>query len=154
MERIVSKIGKQTTSIEHVLSIREHLDGSSNPSLHPSRSNRTLRDGSFGVRYPRHFVPGYDRAVPAGHLPVALTPPYAHDTVPILYQTVSYTYGMGTLRARVPGVRVGLRSLTRIAHKPGNQPNTFVSVLFRFNFFRSRSQSGSVARKSHERFGS
>src|SRR5262249_54013564 len=67
------------------------------------RSYRTLRDGSFGVPCPRHFVPGYDRAVPPGHLPVALTPPYAHGTAPILYQTVSYTCGTGTLRACVPG---------------------------------------------------
>ena len=31
-----------------------------------ARSYRTLRDGSFGVRCPRHFVPGYDHAVPPG----------------------------------------------------------------------------------------
>jgi hypothetical protein len=24
-------------------------------------SDRALRDGSFGWRFPRHFVPGYDR---------------------------------------------------------------------------------------------
>jgi hypothetical protein len=29
-------------------------------------SDRTLRDGSFGWRCPRHFVPGYDRTVPLG----------------------------------------------------------------------------------------
>src|SRR5580704_15146520 len=29
-------------------------------------SDRTLRDGSFGWRGPRHFVPGYDRTVPPG----------------------------------------------------------------------------------------
>jgi hypothetical protein len=57
----------------------EHLDRLY-PSVHPHRSYRTLRDGSFGVRCPRHFVPGYDRAVPPGHLPVALIPPYAHST--------------------------------------------------------------------------
>jgi hypothetical protein len=28
------------------------------------RSYRTLRDGSFEGRFPRHFVPGYDRTVP------------------------------------------------------------------------------------------
>ena len=71
--------------------IREHLDRSSNPSVHPHRSYRTLRDGSFGVRCPRHFVPGYDRAVPPGHWPVALTPPNAHGTAPISDRTVSYT---------------------------------------------------------------
>src|SRR6516162_9878763 len=38
----------------------------------------------FGVRCPRHCVPGYDHAVPPGHLPVALTPPYAHGTAPVL----------------------------------------------------------------------
>ena len=31
------------------------------------RSYRTLRDGSFEGRFPRHFVPGYDRCVPTGH---------------------------------------------------------------------------------------
>src|ERR1700676_2413153 len=31
------------------------------------RSYRTLRDGSFEGRFPRHFVPGYDHAVPPGH---------------------------------------------------------------------------------------
>ena len=30
----------------------------------PAESYRTLRDGSFGWRGPRHFVPGYDHAVP------------------------------------------------------------------------------------------
>jgi hypothetical protein len=35
-------------------------------------SDRTLRDGSFGRRWPRHFVPGYDRTVPAGHSQQAL----------------------------------------------------------------------------------
>jgi hypothetical protein len=28
-----------------------------------SRSYRTLRDGSLEERFPRHFVPGYDRTV-------------------------------------------------------------------------------------------
>jgi hypothetical protein len=31
-----------------------------------ARSYRTLRDGSLGERFPRHFVPGYDQAVPPG----------------------------------------------------------------------------------------
>ena len=31
-----------------------------------ARSYRTLRDGSFEGRFPRHFVPGYDRIVPPG----------------------------------------------------------------------------------------
>src|SRR6202046_5474651 len=30
------------------------------------RSYRTLRDGSFEGRFPRHFVPGYDRCRPSG----------------------------------------------------------------------------------------
>jgi hypothetical protein len=29
-------------------------------------SYRTLRDGPLGGRFPRHFVPGYDHAVPLG----------------------------------------------------------------------------------------
>jgi hypothetical protein len=31
-----------------------------------ARSYRTLRDGSFEGRFPRHFVPGYDRCRPSG----------------------------------------------------------------------------------------
>jgi hypothetical protein len=31
-----------------------------------TRSYRTLRDGSFEGRFPRHFVPGYDQPVPPG----------------------------------------------------------------------------------------
>jgi hypothetical protein len=31
-----------------------------------ARSYRTLRDGSFEGRFPRHFVPGYDRCCPYG----------------------------------------------------------------------------------------
>jgi hypothetical protein len=39
---------------------------------HLQESDRTLRDGSFGWRCPRHFVPGYDRTVPPGqsHSPI------------------------------------------------------------------------------------
>ena len=63
------------------------------PLIRCARSYRTLRDGSSGGRCPRHCVPGYDHAVPPGHLPVAITPPYAHGTAPISYQTVFYTWG-------------------------------------------------------------
>ena len=31
-----------------------------------ARSYRTLRDGSLAGRFPRHFVPGYDRCCPYG----------------------------------------------------------------------------------------
>jgi hypothetical protein len=31
-----------------------------------ARSYRALRDGSLAGRFPRHFVPGYDHAVPPG----------------------------------------------------------------------------------------
>ena len=40
----------------------------SNRCAHLRESDRALRDGSFGVARPRHFVPGYDRTVPPGHL--------------------------------------------------------------------------------------
>jgi hypothetical protein len=33
------------------------------------RSYRTLRDGSLEGCFPRHFVPGYDHAVPLGRYP-------------------------------------------------------------------------------------
>ena len=36
-----------------------------------ARSYRTLRDGSFEGRFPRHFVPGYDQPVPPGQKPFA-----------------------------------------------------------------------------------
>ena len=32
-----------------------------------------LRDGSLGGRYPRHFVPGYDRTVPPGHFAIGFS---------------------------------------------------------------------------------
>ncbi|MEY2527425.1 MAG: hypothetical protein QOE73_2196 [Verrucomicrobiota bacterium] len=32
-----------------------------------ARSYRTLRDDSLEGRFPRYFVPGYDRVVPPGH---------------------------------------------------------------------------------------
>jgi hypothetical protein len=40
-------------------------------SAHLHESYRTLRDGCFGWRRPRHFVPGYDRTVPPGHFAMA-----------------------------------------------------------------------------------
>jgi hypothetical protein len=40
-------------------------------SAHLHESYRTLRDGCFGWRGPRHFVPGYDRTVPPGHFAMA-----------------------------------------------------------------------------------
>ena len=30
-------------------------------TISSARSYRILRDGSFGGRFPRHFVPGYDQ---------------------------------------------------------------------------------------------
>jgi hypothetical protein len=41
---------------------------SSNRWAQLHESDRTLRDGSFGWRCPRHFVPGYDRTVPPGRV--------------------------------------------------------------------------------------
>ena len=37
-----------------------------NSGISYARSYRTLRDGSFEGRFPRHFVPGYDRCCPYG----------------------------------------------------------------------------------------
>jgi hypothetical protein len=37
-----------------------------------TRSYRALRDGSFGRRFSRHFVPGYDRTVPPGQFATGL----------------------------------------------------------------------------------
>ena len=118
----------QATSIYHVLIIRKHLDGLSNPSIHPHRSFRTLRDGSFGVRCPRHFVPGYDRAVPPGLLPVALTPPCAHGTAPISDQTVSYTAGRGLFGHEFQKFVSGYDRLTRIAQQTWEAAQHLVAV--------------------------
>ena len=67
MERIVSwiKITQHTFITFFCSAITSGQ--SSNRSAHPHRSHRTLRDGSFGARCSRHFVPGYDHAVPPGH---------------------------------------------------------------------------------------
>ena len=61
----------------------------------PSPTGRML-----GVGCPRHFVPGYDRAVPPGHLPVALTPSYCAQHRP---NVRSYrTLRDGSFSARSP----------------------------------------------------
>ena len=46
---------------------------SSNRCAHLHESDRTLRDGSFGWRCSRHFVPGYDRTVPPGRTILSLS---------------------------------------------------------------------------------
>jgi hypothetical protein len=43
------------------------------PPAHPQRSDHPYGTARLGARCPRHFVPGYDQAVPPGHLPLALT---------------------------------------------------------------------------------
>ena len=53
---------------------------SSNRCPHLHESHRTLRDGSFGWRFPRHFVPGYDRTVPPGRVLAILPLRFAHPT--------------------------------------------------------------------------
>jgi hypothetical protein len=66
------------------------------PGVLRTRSYRTLRDGSFGWRFSRHFVPGYDRTVPPGQFatgfsqmllrkclparPGGTTPNFPHDS--------------------------------------------------------------------------
>src|ERR1700724_2352379 len=42
------------------------------PGVLRTRSYRTLRDGSCGWRFSRHFVPGYDRTVPPGQFATGL----------------------------------------------------------------------------------
>src|ERR1700724_1582775 len=57
-----------------------------------ARSYRTLRDGSFEGRFPRHFVPGYDHAVPLGPTPPlhhSTTPPLHHSTTPPLHHSTT-----------------------------------------------------------------
>jgi hypothetical protein len=60
MKRIISWIQNNTTYIVDVTLLANRSGWASNRSAHPHRSHRTLRDGSFGVRSPRHFVPGYE----------------------------------------------------------------------------------------------
>src|ERR1700730_11008033 len=43
-----------------------HISTRNTSGISCSRSYRTLRDGSFEGRCPRHFVPGYDRCCPYG----------------------------------------------------------------------------------------
>jgi len=46
--------------------IRAGVRADSMIGINCGQSYRTLRDGSFEGRFPRHFVPGYDHAVPPG----------------------------------------------------------------------------------------
>ena len=57
LSRRVFSLPKETRRIFR----REICVGSAAPD-----HTRTLRDGSFEGRFPRHFVPGYDHAVPLG----------------------------------------------------------------------------------------
>src|SRR6202030_1082326 len=43
-----------------------HMSTRNTSGIRCARSYRTLRDGSFAGRFPRHFVPGYDRCCPSG----------------------------------------------------------------------------------------
>ena len=43
-----------------------HISTRNTSGISYARSYRTLRDGSFEGRFPRHFVPGYDRTCPYG----------------------------------------------------------------------------------------
>ena len=43
-----------------------HISTRNTSGISCARSYRTLRDGSFEGRFPRHFVPGYDRCCPYG----------------------------------------------------------------------------------------
>src|ERR1700722_17189742 len=67
-----------------------------------ARSYRTLRDGSFEGRFPRHFVPGYDRVVPAGRGILSIAPCLA-----IVNPSMRGTH---TMRAREPSGCVVKRS--------------------------------------------
>jgi hypothetical protein len=58
--------------IPEVFLIENSVTLSSNRCAHRHESHRTLRDGSFGGCFPRHFVPGYDRTVPPGHFATGL----------------------------------------------------------------------------------
>src|ERR1700674_2168457 len=59
-ETVVSPSGLSDTAFE-ISSLT-----SSTRCAHGHEAYRSLRDGSFGMRCPRHFVPGYDHAVPPG----------------------------------------------------------------------------------------
>jgi hypothetical protein len=48
-----------------------HISTRNTSGISYARSYRTLRDGPFEGRFPRHFVPGYDRTVPPGHMGTA-----------------------------------------------------------------------------------
>jgi hypothetical protein len=43
-----------------------HISARNTSGISCARSYRTLQDGSFEGRFPRHSVPGYDRCCPSG----------------------------------------------------------------------------------------
>src|SRR6476659_3479198 len=49
---------------DEILNTRRTSSTRNTPGFSCARSYRTLRDGSLGGRFPRHFVPGYDHTVP------------------------------------------------------------------------------------------
>ena len=59
----VIRAGVRTDSM---IGERDEISTRNTSGISCARSYRTLRDGSFEGRFPRHFVPGYDRVVPPG----------------------------------------------------------------------------------------
>jgi hypothetical protein len=57
--------------LRHEYVFRALLNCPGRPVVLRTRSYRTLRDGSFGWCFSRHFVPGYDQLVPPGQKPFA-----------------------------------------------------------------------------------
>src|SRR5271166_1798583 len=53
-------------SIQPSLRNTAHISTRNTSGISCARSYRTLRDDSFEGRFPRHFVPGYDRCCPYG----------------------------------------------------------------------------------------
>ena len=64
--RADSKIGGGISNAVSVPRNTAHISMKNPYRISCARSYRTLRDGSFGGSFPRHFVPGYDRTCPSG----------------------------------------------------------------------------------------
>ena len=119
---MAASYGGQASRLAIFVSCRREVSGTAYSALWtPAQIMPPLRDGSFeGTAVPRHFVPGYDRIVPPGHLATSssqdsgrrkkLPTGLGHDNQP-----KSGTTGMnGEIRKKRPGGTAD-RSLARSA---------------------------------------
>ena len=92
IEQQLDIIGHEPFKKRNSLCLRNtaHISTRNTSGISYARSYRTLRDGSFEGRFPRHFVPCYDRTVPPGHM----------STATALKAEMSKLQGVGALKRR------------------------------------------------------